>query len=146
MASRAEQALRCFRLEDHGIPYGYSPVLLAHPDAVADSQTAATLRRFLQASAHGFQRAAADPAAAAAAIVASGHPSVADEEFVTAAAEATAGLYLGPDGRWGGMDRERWAGFVRFLAGDGILTARDGARVAEKSVDVDSLFTEALLP
>lgn len=146
LASRAEQALRCFRLEDHGVPYGYSPVLLAHPDAVADSQTAATLRRFLQASAHGFQRAAADPAAAAAAIMASGHPSVADEEFVTAAAEATAGLYLRPDGRWGGMDRGRWAGFVRFLAGDGILTARDGARVAEESVDVDSLFTEALLP
>lgn len=128
------------------MPYGYSPILLAHPDAVAGVHTSAALRRFLHASERGFQRAAADPAAAAAAIVASGHPSVADTGFVTAAAEATAGKYLSKDGRWGKMQHARWAEFVRFLAGEGILTARDGTRVGADSVDVAGLFSGALLP
>ena len=38
LARRAGQALTEFRLEDHGVPYGYAPVLLAHPDALHESE------------------------------------------------------------------------------------------------------------
>ena len=145
LAQRAGQDLRCFHLEDYGIPYGYSPVLLAHPDMIANAKGADILRRFLAATAEGYKRAAADPAAAAAAIVASGHPSVADAAFVHAAAEATADRYLTTEGTWGAMHHERWARFLGFLASEGILTDRQGVAIEAARVDVAQLFTNELL-
>jgi NitT/TauT family transport system substrate-binding protein len=35
-ARRAGIDLNVFRLEDYGVAYGYSPVLAAHPDTLAE--------------------------------------------------------------------------------------------------------------
>lgn len=143
LAERAGQKLRCFAPEDYGVPYGYSPVLLAHPDLLAAGGP--TLRAFLAATAKGFQEAASDASAAAAALCACGRPSLADAEFVRASAAAVAPKYLSPQGKWGAMERPRWAAFVDFLSASGVLTDREGKAIARDAVDEAQLFTNEFL-
>jgi hypothetical protein len=63
-AARAGVQLNSFRLEDYGIAYGYSPVLVALPATLA--QEGQMVRAFLAATARGYALAAAEPRAAAA--------------------------------------------------------------------------------
>merc|ERR1740123_1973322 len=48
LAERAGQELNYFRLEDYDIPYGYSPILLAHPQMLSDN--ADVVKHFLAAA------------------------------------------------------------------------------------------------
>jgi NitT/TauT family transport system substrate-binding protein len=145
LAERAGQELHCFSLEDHAIPYGYSPILLAHPDMLCEGKAEET-RAFLAATAAGYQLAAREPGAAAEALCACGHTSLADTSFVHASAAAIADKYLTPAGSWGTMEGARWSGFVDFLADAGILCGRDQAPIPRADVDASSLFTNAFLP
>ena len=145
LAQRAGQELNLFSLEEYQIPYGYSPILLAHPSMVGEASAALT-RAFLSATAAGYAKAAADPKAAAAALCACGHPSLADRAFVEASAQALASKYLTAEGAWGRMDEGRWTAFVDFLAQTGILVDRQKAPIARETVDAASLFTNDLLP
>jgi len=145
LASRAGQQLHCFALEDYAIPYGYSPILLAHPDMLS-AEGAADTRAFLAATAQGYQKAAAEPMLAAEALCATGHLSLADTAFVEASAAAIADKYLTAAGAWGTMEVPRWSAFVDFLAATGILVGRDQAPILREAVDAGSLFTNALLP
>lgn len=128
------------------VPYGYSPILLAHPEQLADVARATATRAFLAATAEGYRRAAADPAKAAAALCACGHASLADAEFVRASAEALQGKYLTAQGAWGTMTPERWAAFVDFLSEAGILVDRGQQKIPREAVQVTSLFTNEFLP
>lgn len=143
LASRAGQRLNYFALEDYGIPYGYSPVLLAHPAWL--EREGETARAFLAASAEGYKRAAADPAKAAAALCACGHASLADAAFVQASAAQLADKFLAA-GEWGGMAPVRWSAFVDFLSEAAILTGRDGRPIGREQVDAAALFTNSFLP
>jgi len=145
LARRAGVALNELRLEDSGVPYGYSPVLLADVAGLDDARRGA-LRRFLAATAEGAAAAAADPAAAAAALAACGHPSLADAAFVVESATAVAPSLLDADGRWGRMEEGRWTAFVDFLSGAGILVDRGGAAIPRAAVDAAALFTNEFLP
>jgi ABC-type nitrate/sulfonate/bicarbonate transport system substrate-binding protein len=145
IASRAGQELNCFALEDYEIPYGYSPILLAHPDALSGTLADAT-RAFLAATAAGYRKAAADPKAGAAALCACGHASLADQGFVVESATLLAGKFLTPAGTWGTMELARWNAFVDFLAASHILTDRNKAPIARESIDAASLFTNEFLP
>ena len=145
LAARAGQSLNLFTLGEHGIPYGYSPILLAHP-SMLDGDAAAHTRAFLAATAAGYAKAAADPKAAAAALCACGHPSLADRAFVTASAEAIAPKYLTADGAWGRMELGRWSAFVDFLSASSILVDREKAPIPREKVDAAALFTNDLLP
>jgi len=145
LAERAGQELNCFSLEDHDIPYGYSPILLAHPSMLGEEHAHDT-RAFLAATAAGYQVAARDPKTAAEALCACGHPSLADFSFVHASATAISDMYLTPAGVWGTMEGERWSAFVDFLAAAGILVSRGKAPILRADVDAASLFTNAYLP
>lgn len=132
LARREGVELTSFRLADHGIPYGYSPVLLARADALDE----ALLRPFLSASAEGFRLAAEDPEAAADDLCrVARHPTLADRDFVRESQVAQSPHYLA-DGRWGLMDLARWTTFLSWLRAQGILG--DG-------LDAEDLFTNALL-
>ena len=145
LAERAGQQLNCFALEDYGVPYGYSPVLLTHPDQLLEAGAEAT-RAFLAATAEGYRRAAADPAKAAAALCACGHASLADRAFVEASAEHIRAKFLTPSGAWGAMEETRWVQFVDFLAQAAILTDRQKQPIPRESVDAAKLFTNSFLP
>lgn len=145
IASRAGQELHCFALEDYDIPYGYSPILLAHPDVLSGEHADAT-RAFLAATAEGYRRAASDPKAAAAALCASGHPSLIDRAFVEQSAALLADKFLTTSGAWGTMELGRWDAFVNFLSRSGILINRANEPIARESIDTAALFTNAYLP
>ena len=145
LAQRAGQELNLFDLEDHAIPYGYSPILLAHSEMLVGENSGRT-RAFLAATAAGFKKAAADPKFAAAALCECAHPSLADQAFVEASASAIASKYLTPDGEWGSMEASRWGAFVDFLSSAGILVDRQKCPIPRDTVDAASLFTNDFLP
>ena len=145
LAERAGHHLNYFALEDYAIPYGYSPVLLAHPSMLS-AECAADTRAFLTATASGYKQAAADPMLAANALCACGHASLSDASFVQASAAAIADKFLTADGEWGSMVSDRWEGFVDFLSASGILVGRDKTPIPRVEIDVPSLFSNDFLP
>lgn len=62
-AQRSGVELNAFKLSDYDIPYGYSPVLAAHPQTLAQNPDLA--RAFLAATARGYDYAAQHPDEAA---------------------------------------------------------------------------------
>mmetsp|Transcript_3830 Transcript_3830/g.5255 ORF Transcript_3830/g.5255 Transcript_3830/m.5255 type:complete len:125 (-) Transcript_3830:2040-2414(-) len=98
-------SLRTFSLQDAGVPYGYSPVLLAHPVLLANEEDKQRLAAFLEATERGFQFAASNPAEAAQILIrASQHPSLASQVGQELATRSQAllsagGNYLNSSGR-----------------------------------------------
>ncbi|MFC7235123.1 ABC transporter substrate-binding protein [Halosegnis marinus] len=133
--------LRGFGLSEYDVPYGYTPVLLAHPDTLDEHGDA--VREFLAATAEGYEAAAADPEGAADTLcrIAEG-PDLDDPEFVRESARELAPHYLA-DGEWGHMDGDRWARFVDWLRGAGVLDAAYDEGVAPPAPD--DLYTNAYL-
>lgn len=162
--------LNAFSLGDYGIPYGYSPVVIAHPDSLSGPRAAA-VRAVLAATAEGYRWAAANPreaAAAMAAAVAAEFPDLPalDPELVKGSVEAVAGACLDPAGRWGAMDAGRWGAFLDWLSAQGLLTTKvqsrtegadtasldalragdAGEAIPRETVDETALFTNEFLP
>jgi ABC-type nitrate/sulfonate/bicarbonate transport system substrate-binding protein len=129
LAAASGTALASFRPTDFGVPYGYTPVLLAAPAFLA--ARAADARAFLAASAEGFAAAAADAEGAADALRAEArHASLADAAFVRASVRAVAPALLSAAGAWGAMEAPRWEAFIAFLGREGLLVDREGAPLA----------------
>jgi ABC-type nitrate/sulfonate/bicarbonate transport system substrate-binding protein len=142
-AERQGIDLHVFRLDDYGVPYGYTPVLLAHPATLHGQPDA--VRAFVQASARGFAFAAANADLAANMLMATAnHPTLDDPEFVRASQHAVGGAYLA-DERWGVMARERWQAFVDWLGAQRILTDIAGRPLPTHALNVDALFSNAFL-
>lgn len=113
-AARRGRPLRQFRLGDCGIPYGYSPLLLARAEDVAAKP--AIVQAFVSASARGWELAAREPDRAAALMLKQlPHPTLADAAFVTESAQALAPAILDRQGRWGTMESRRWLEFAQLL-------------------------------
>jgi len=122
-------ALAAFCPSDYGIPYGYSPVLLAAPALLA--ARGGDVRALLAAAGEGYRWAAAEPDAAADALRAeSGDAALADAAFARASVRAVAPALLDAAGAWGAMEAARWDAFVAFLGKEGLLVDRAGAPVA----------------
>jgi ABC-type nitrate/sulfonate/bicarbonate transport system substrate-binding protein len=139
-------ALRTFRFSDYGFPDFYQVVLAcdtrwleAEPDAA---------RRFVEATARGFELAALDPDAAAATLVAE-NPGVFDaspELPLESALFLARGDYLLDEaGRIGLQTLEQWQGYSGFLYDEGLLTGPDGEPLGS-APDYGSLFTNDFLP
>ncbi|PSC72392.1 putative WD repeat-containing [Micractinium conductrix] len=171
-ADRQGLNLNTFKLGDYGIPYGYSPVLLAHPDAI--SSQGDTLRAVLAAAAEGYKYAAAHPEEAADLFISAvaaehpqGLPQPLDREVAVASLKLVGPAMLAGDGRWGVMEQGRWDAFLDWLsthgllttkvqsrqAKDGVSTTLDGLRAGDvgkpiprAAVDAAALFTNDFLP
>ena len=139
-AQRKGLQLNAFRMGDYDIPYGYTPVMLAHPDHLQMEK--ASFQAFLKASARGYRFAAQNPEAAAALLQSeSGHPECQNLDFLTESMEALAPFLLREDGRWGLMDPARWTAFAQWLRQQDIL-----APEAVRLLNDEHLFTNAFLP
>ena len=137
--------LNVFGLEEHKVPYGYSPCLLASQRLVSEKQE--TLKKFLRATARGFELAHADPKAAADALFdMAAHDSLEalGRDFLLQAQQ-----YLSDDGclvdrqtgKWGTMDPKRWSDFVDFLNDNSLLGDFSGKVKAEELYN-SSFLTE----
>ena len=160
--------LSLFALEDYAIPYGYAPCLVAHPELL-DARPE-TVRKFLAASAEGWEWAAANPAAAAAVLVEGAATECGDASLdITMVERSMAKLataILDDRGRWGTMERGRWDSYLDWLAEEGLLTTfvnsrmpsatsatldelragRAGDPIPRAAVSAAQLFTTAFLP
>ncbi|WP_020604999.1 ABC transporter substrate-binding protein [Spirosoma spitsbergense] len=134
--------LNQFLLNDYAIPYGYSPVLIAHRDWAG--QNADTLRQFLAATAEGFTFAAQNPDEAARMLIdTANHPTLSDNAFVKKSQRMVSSYYLNEVGQWGKMEQSVWESFTNFLIRSHLLTDANGVMV--QHLDADTLFTNEYL-
>jgi NitT/TauT family transport system substrate-binding protein len=141
-ADRKGVEMNRFVVGDYGVPYGYSPVLVAHDDTIR--QRADDLRAFLEASRRGYELALADPDTAADLLIQQAdHDTLADAEFVRASQRAVVPFYTHDGLAWGTMQDDVWTDFVGWLAANELITSRAGDVIA--APDMDTLFTNDLL-
>eukprot|EP00471_Norrisiella_sphaerica_P007425 CAMPEP_0184490330 /NCGR_PEP_ID=MMETSP0113_2-20130426/17626_1 /TAXON_ID=91329 /ORGANISM="Norrisiella sphaerica, Strain BC52" /LENGTH=366 /DNA_ID=CAMNT_0026874167 /DNA_START=76 /DNA_END=1176 /DNA_ORIENTATION=+ len=149
-ASRRGTQLNVFTLEDYGIPYGYSPVLLANSETLEKNPD--MIRGVLRALDKGYTFCAENPFRAAEILqLEAKHPSLKDLEFLEESQMKIGNHYLlGDDdedeGQWGRMDLSRWEAWVNFLFEHGIVTDRKGQTLSRNTIDVKTLFTNEFLP
>ena len=144
LAERDDVDLTPFYLEEYGIPYGYTPVLLARPGTIADDPD--RLAAFLDATARGYRFAAEHPAEAADILRAEATGMDEDDPaFLRESQRRLAEALLTPDGEWGRMDGDRWAAFVEWLSDQGILTTLDGEPIPAAELPAEELYTNGLL-
>jgi len=140
-------ALNTFKLEDYGVKYGYSPLLVTHPDTLSSKPD--MVRAFLSATAQGFEFAAAHPEVAAEQFLSAVSkayascplPEPLDKDMVKEAQVFTASHYLNSDGRWGVMQPKVWDDFLDWLCANGLLTTKVQSRASasDKSTSLDGL-------
>ncbi len=108
--------LRHFRLADFGIPYGYSPVILASQKAVKQDEP--SFSAFLQATKRGFLYAKQNPMEAIKILA----PLVAEQDKdidLSKSLEITIAAY-GNDADWGKLDPHRVDHFLDWLKARGL--------------------------
>jgi NitT/TauT family transport system substrate-binding protein len=130
--------LNAFQLGDYGIPYGYSPVLLASAEYIQTKSK--ILKSFLQATARGYQFAKNDPLEAAR-ILLQAAPQLTNTAatFVEQSQVFVSQYYLDEQGNWGVMQIKVWEAFVNGLLQNNILEETSAMPV--KGLDVYELFT-----
>jgi ABC-type nitrate/sulfonate/bicarbonate transport system substrate-binding protein len=124
------------RFDDHldCIPDWYTPLALASGERVADDPDA--VRRFLAATARGYEAVVEDPAAGAAAMT--DDVLELDAELIDAAVAYYAPRFVAEGAAgWGVMEGEVWERFADFLVTSGLLA---------EEIDVDAAWTGDLLP
>jgi ABC-type nitrate/sulfonate/bicarbonate transport system substrate-binding protein len=138
--------LRYFQFADYGFPDYYQVVLACDRQWLEKEPDAA--RRFVTATAKGFQLAAENPDEAARTLV-SENPGVFDanptlpkasQEFL-----AQGGYLVDSNGVFGTQTLERWTGYSAFLYDQGLLVDAAGKPLA-KPLDYSSLFSNDYLP
>lgn len=135
--------LNAFQLAEYGIPYGYNPVLLA-PDRLVQKKSK-KLRKFLKATARGYQFAKNDPFAAAQILLENAPElNTTDPAFVEQSQVFISQYYLDEHSRWGLMQIKVWEAFIGWLLASGVLNEQSDVLVEE--VDVFQLFTNDFLP
>jgi len=138
-ARRRGIALNAFRMEDYGIPYGYSPVLLAHEIFLHENRQLA--ENFLAATRRGFEWAEAHPEDAAELLIETArHPSLQDQDFVVESQRYITPYYREKEKPWGSMRPKKWSAFLQWLKQDNILTDRNGNPI--NKLIPSALYTE----
>jgi ABC-type nitrate/sulfonate/bicarbonate transport system substrate-binding protein len=163
--------LNVFKLGDYGIPYGYSPVVVAHPDAISSKKE--ELAKVLTATAEGYAFVVTNPEEAAeimAQAVAEQHPDLTepiDLKVLKGSVAVVAGACQNAAEKWGHMETDRWNAFLDWLSSNNLLTTKvqtrgdagadttslDGLRsgdvgdvVPRESVNAENLYTNEFLP
>jgi NitT/TauT family transport system substrate-binding protein len=137
LAKRAGINLNAFRLDDYNVPYGYSPILLAHPDVLDNKQEA--ISKFLKASAKGFLFAQTNPEEAVKILAGAGNQKeLKNEAFLLESQKSINPFYSNEKGEWGKMEDERWNAFSNWLKSQKLLEE-------ETFLNHNSLYTNKYL-
>lgn len=127
--------LRHFKMADYGIPYGYSPIMIAKEDAIVEQAT--RLRAFLAATAKGYAWAATNPEKTSEILMEWATEADKNKAMLDAAQAATSPHYLSSQtGSWGLMEAEKVNAYLNWRVEVGLDTA---------PLPVDTLITNALL-
>ncbi len=138
--------LRYFKFTDYGFPDFYQVLLACNTDWLAKNPDVA--KRFVGATAKGFQLAATDPDAAAKMLV-DQNPGVFDANpklpLESARFLASSGYYVDASGKVGTQTLDMWTAYPKFLFDEGLLAGPDG-KPLKTAPDYASLFTNDYLP
>jgi NitT/TauT family transport system substrate-binding protein len=124
MAERKEVELNPFCLKDFDIPYGYSPVLLAHPDMLKEDPDA--FISFLRASNKGFQVLKTDFQAGVEALFKKEDlEELSDKDFLIQSQKEITPYYFDKAGNWGLMQEQRWLDFISWLKSKALINEEE---------------------
>lgn len=137
--------LNTFMIKDYGVPDYYTPVIISNERYLQSHADIA--RRFLAATARGYEYGVANPPDAADLLI-KANPR---EAFPDTALPHDSQRYLAPfykadQPHWGTQTLDKWTNFPRFIASTGLLKTSDGKVVNPDDIDYASLFTNDYLP
>lgn len=132
-AKNSNVELNYFRLEDYGIPYGYSPVLVAKDADINANRTLYT--NFLSATRKGFLFSLTNVDESAAILKKHVTPHDAEAIDLVQSQQETNAAY-GNKESWGKMTTDRWEAFVDWLYENKLI---------DEKIDVSLLFTNDLI-
>lgn len=149
MAMRKELELSFFPVSESGVPYGYSPLLIAHPEFLRDETTA---KAFLEVTRRGYMYAMNDPEDAAKLLMtAASHPTLdaLGYDFVLESLNyLIKGKHFVDDSSklWGTMQQSKWEEFIHWLLDNKLLLRHDNTLATEIDMVIDVMFTNNYLP
>ena len=137
--------LNTFYIEDFGVPDYYTPVIIASESFLSGKGDVA--RRFLRATARGYEYAVTNPEEAADLLVEGAPPGTAPDLALAKESQKFLVPYLkSGDTAWGQQTLEMWTNYPRFMAETGLLKTSDGVVVTPDQLDYASMFTNDYLP
>lgn len=137
LAERAGIKINSFHLADYEIPYGYSPILLGHPEVLEKKSQA--IKNFLKASAKGFLFSKENPEEAVKILSASGsQKELKDKAFLLESQKSINQYYTNKENDWGIMEDSRWEVFCSWLKSEKLIKP-------ETLSDHKSLYTNTYL-
>jgi ABC-type nitrate/sulfonate/bicarbonate transport system substrate-binding protein len=150
LASRNGIELNTFLLSDSNIPYGFSPLLMAHPD-IMSRENAAILKEFMKITSKGYLFASTNPVEASEMLynkAEHGSLKALGMPFVVEATNylASGNHYVDSLHNWGYMEPERWHSFINWLTDNRIITSRDGRVIEKSELSIENMFTNEFLP
>jgi ABC-type nitrate/sulfonate/bicarbonate transport system substrate-binding protein len=115
------------------IPDYYTPLLIASRETIENRPE--RVRRFVRAVSRGYSKAATDPSAAAAALLAAS-PEL-DPALVQASQDWISPRYRADAPRWGEQSAPVWQAYADWMVESGILN---------RPIDMSPAFTNEFLP
>lgn len=129
-----------FRMNDYGIPYGYSPLLVTHEDFIEQERD--MLQMFLQAVEKGWRFVNDRPERAAEILhMHISHPNFQNPTLVKESLAQLQPYILGSGRRWGFMDESRWLSWIEWLISTQVLKDTSGVPLGAGQIDTSMLYT-----
>lgn len=130
------RAYSYYPLEENGIPYGYSPILMAHPEIVAEKE--AVLKEFMYLTALGYAFAKENPEETVSILLKyTSTDSFTDPKLLLEMQKATGEYYLNESNQWGKMEETRWSNYIGWLEDHGAITKN---KISSSAVFTNRLF------
>ncbi len=128
--------LKLFNLVDHGIPYGYSPVVITHKTSLYRYRK--YYKNFMAVSAEAYQEASAEPANTADFLCeVMDHENFKNPEMIHESLKVLSRPFLNEQQKWGRMEGKFWGFFLNWLVDNDILKIK-------KPLDWNTLYTNEL--
>ena len=142
--------LNIFLVNDTCRSYGYSPVILAHPDLLTDSSgKSGIIKRFLCITQRAARYAVDHPEEAVQCLLhgSNNHHSIASLPVqILIESQIEAGKhYLSPEGNWGFMSDVQWSSWVDWLFEHNCITGSDGGTLPRSAIVSTELYTNEFL-
>lgn len=145
-AKRAGVPLNSFYIKDYGVPDYYTPVIITSNKRIQSDPD--TVRRFMAATARGYEWAIEHPSEAADLLIgAAPKGTFSDPGLVKESQAWLSPKYKGAtaNARWGVQDPKVWTDYPRFMYGTGKVTDAAGKPLSE-APEPDTYFTNEFLP
>jgi len=136
-AEVAGQPYETVMLKDHldCVPDYYTPIFVTSEPLIADDPD--LVRRFMRATARGYEFAIAHPEEAAGILIQQVPELQGSADIVAASAKWLAGQYQAEAKRWGEQKPEVWQRFADFAL---------NAKILDQPIDMSKAFTNEFLP